>query len=57
MKKSTQILVCKGNNSLRSHDVAHNTTRNIYTAGKVSQGCRKEIWCRMYTGQIGYPTT
>jgi len=43
MKKYTLILVCKGTNFLRSHGAAHNTTRNVCTAGTVSQGYRKEI--------------
>ena len=41
MKKATQILVCKGTNSLRSHDAACTVTRHVYTAGTVSQGYRK----------------
>jgi len=57
MKKSTQILVFKGTNSLRSHDAAHNTTHNVCTAGIVSQCYRKEIYCRIYIGQTVYPTT
>lgn len=56
MKKSIQILVFKDTISLRRYDAACTTIRNICGAGTVSQGYRKEIWCRMYIGQIRYPT-